>query len=100
MAKSNGFDNHLGPLSPSELSDIRKRLAENQRTQAQLNRSKELEYRSDRVKWIRQGSLIEVRARAEAIRQGNLDEARRRADELLASPPLIEWAITPTRWPL
>jgi hypothetical protein len=86
MAKSNGFDNHLGPLSPSELSDIRKRLAENQRTQAQLNRSKELEYRSDRVKWIRQGSLIEVRAQAEA--------------EIQASPPLIEWAITPTRWPL
>jgi hypothetical protein len=85
VAQSNGFDNHLGPLSPSELSDIRKRLAENQRTQAYLNRSKELGYRADR---------------AEAIRQGNLDEARRRADELLASPPLIEWAITPTRWPL
>jgi hypothetical protein len=85
VAQSNGFDNHVTPLSPGELSDIRKRLAENQRIQAQLNRSKELGYRADR---------------AEAIRQGNLDEARRRADELLASPPLIEWAITPTRWPL
>jgi hypothetical protein len=86
VAWSNGIDKHLTPATPGELSDIRKRLGEIQRSQAQLNRSKELEYRSDQVKWVRQGSLIEVRAQAEA--------------EIQASPPLIEWAITPTRWPL
>jgi hypothetical protein len=86
VAWSNGIDKHLTPATPGELSDIRKRLGEIQRSQAQLNRSKELEYRSDQVKWVRQGSLIDVRAQAEA--------------EIQASPPLIEWAITPTRWPL
>jgi hypothetical protein len=86
VAWSNGIDKHLTPATPGELSDIRKRLGEIQRSQAQKLEREDLAYRSDQVKWVRDYSLIEVRAQAEA--------------EIQASPPLIDWAITPTRWPL